>query len=122
MPIGNMPTRGELHVPWGQVNTDEFQLLLEENEDSWLMEKQTKKKRPAQMEANWGAVQQVLKLGQRLQREQWTPAAHIVSERQRVTAQRGSERQRGQRGSERQRGSEATYQLHLLQYLGPMAN
>ena len=48
MPIGNMPTRGEIHVSWGQVNTDEFQLLLEENEGSWLMEKQTNGKRPAQ--------------------------------------------------------------------------
>ena len=43
-----MATRGELHVSWGQVNTDEFQLLLEENEGSWLMEKQTNGKRPAQ--------------------------------------------------------------------------
>ena len=43
-----MPTRGEIHVSWGQVNTDEFQLLLEENEGSWLMEKQTNGKRPAQ--------------------------------------------------------------------------
>jgi hypothetical protein len=43
-----MPTRGDIHVSWGQVNTDEFQQLLEENEGSWLMEKQTNGKRPAQ--------------------------------------------------------------------------
>jgi hypothetical protein len=48
LPIGNMATRGEIHVSWGQVNTDEFQQLLEENEGSWLMEKQTNGKRPAQ--------------------------------------------------------------------------
>ena len=48
LPTGNMPTRGDIHVSWGQVNTDEFQQLLEENEGSWLMEKQTNGKRPAQ--------------------------------------------------------------------------
>ena len=48
LPTGNMPTRGDIHVSWGQVNTDEFQHLLEENEGSWLMEKQTNGKRPAQ--------------------------------------------------------------------------
>ena len=30
MPIVNMPTMGEIHVSWGQLNSDEFQQLLEE--------------------------------------------------------------------------------------------